>query len=443
MSCRLSGRFAFLAGCLLGLAGTLAGAFVPGRAAGQEAEKVVTLEEAVAAALQSHPSLIQGRGAVRTAEAGERTAWGAFLPSLSLSSGASLSSTERFNPQTNTTVRGSNDSYSAGVSASLDIFTAGRRGAELRRARAATEAAEASLVNQRFAVILSVKQAFFDVLRADELIRVAEAGLNRAREGLEAAQHRMDAGTATRSDVLRAELEIANARQALLQAQAQRRTAAFALGRLIGVDGAVGARLTQPLEPRPLPVSDEELAAMVLQSAPSVRAAESAARSAEAGVAAARTAYFPSLRFSGGYDWFNQNAALNGGRTSWGMRLSLSYPLFNGFAREASVERAEVEADVARAQLEDARRAARAELERVLADLRLAEQRIALTGEAVRVAEEDLRVQQERYRLGASTILEQITSQVNLLQAELDRVAARYDYQIARAQLEALVGREL
>lgn len=412
-------------------------------AAGQEPEVAVTLEEAIAAASRNHPALVQGRGAVRTAEAGERNAWGSFLPSLSFSSGASLSSTERFNPQTNTTVSGSNDSYSAGLSAGLDVFTAGRRGAELRRARAETEAAEASLLDQRFAVILAVKQAFFDVLRADELIRVAEASVNRAQEGLEAARHRMNAGTATRSDVLRAELEIANARQALLQARAQRRTATFALGRLVGADGAVGARLVEPLEPRPLGVSDAELVEMVLSSAPSVRAAESAARSADANASAARTQYFPSLRLSGGYDWFNQDAALAGGRTSWSMRLSLSYPLFNGFTRETNVERAEVQAMVARAQLEDARRAARAELESVLANLRLAEERIALTEEAVRVAEEDLRVQQERYRLGASTILDQITSQVNLMQAEMDRVAARYDYQLARAGLEALVGREL
>jgi outer membrane protein TolC len=59
------------------------------------------------------------------------------------------------------------------------------------------------------------------------------------------------------------------------------------------------------------------------------------------------------------------------------------------------------------------------------------------------VAREDLRVQDERYRLGASTILDLITSQLNLAQAETDEIAARYDYQIARAELEALVGREL
>src|SRR5690606_776073 len=133
------------------------------------------------------------------------------------------------------------------------------------------------------------------------------------------------------------------------------------LGRLIGFDGAVGARLTEPLEPRPLAVSEEELGAIILQTAPSVRAAESAVRSADAGASASRTQYFPSLRLSGGYDWANQSAALDGGRTSWSMRLNLSYPLFNGFSREASVERAEVQSMVARAQLEDARRAARAE----------------------------------------------------------------------------------
>ena len=61
----------------------------------------------------------------------------------------------------------------------------------------------------------------------------------------------------------------------------------------------------------------------------------------------------------------------------------------------------------------------------------------------MRVAEEDLRVQQDRYRLGASTILDQIQSQENLVQAETDVVTTRYDYQIARAELEALLGRAL
>jgi outer membrane protein TolC len=61
----------------------------------------------------------------------------------------------------------------------------------------------------------------------------------------------------------------------------------------------------------------------------------------------------------------------------------------------------------------------------------------------VAVAEEDLRVQQDRYRLGASTSVDQIQSQQSLVQAETDLVTARFDYQIARAELESLLGRDL
>ena len=81
--------------------------------------------------------------------------------------------------------------------------------------------------------------------------------------------------------------------------------------------------------------------------------------------------------------------------------------------------------------------------EQALGNVELTARRIALAQQAVAAAEEDLRVQQARYRAGASTFLDEITSQVNVTQAETGLVDARYDYQIARAQLDAIVGREL
>ncbi|HEX6938896.1 MAG TPA: TolC family protein [Longimicrobiales bacterium] len=433
------------AACAFALAAQLA----PAVARSQEAprapgdEPVFTLEQAIEAVLRHSPLIAQATGAVRNAESAERRALGQFLPSLSLSSGASLASTERFNPQTNTTVTGSNDSYSAGISSQMTIFSGGQRGAALAEARAQTAAADAALIEQRYAVVLTVKQTFFDVLRAEDLIRVAEARVQRAQEALDAATRRADVGSGTRSDVLRARLELTNARQSLLQAQNQRRTAAHALGRLVGVDGAVGARHDAPLEPRPLALGREELLALALEQAPAVRAADAGAAAADAAARAAKAQYFPSVTASGGYDWFNQDPAIGGGRTSWSLRLGVSFPLFNRFQREDAVSRASVQADIARSQAADARRRTRAELERILGALELAEQQIALAQEAVRAAEEDFRVQQERYRLGVSTILDQVTSQLNLVQAETDLIAARYDYQVARAELEALVGRNL
>jgi outer membrane protein len=403
----------------------------------------LTLDQVVQRALSASPAMLQAEGGVTTAGLAERTALGSYLPSLSVSSGASLSSSERFNPQTNTTVTGSSDSYSAGLSASWDVYTGGRRGAELDRSRAELEGRLATRTEQQYAVTRQVKSAFFDALRAAELVGVAEARLRRAEQGLETAQRRLDVGSATRSDVLRSRLELTDALQALAEAHSQRGTAAHVLGRLAGLDHPVAPRAGIETEVRPLALADDELRALIDTGAPAVLAAEASVQVAEATAQVARAQYLPTLRLSSGYDWFNQERSFDDGRTSWGLRLGLSYPLFNGFQREETVQRSQIQASIARATLEDARRAARTNLERVLASLRLAEQRIALTTEAVEVAEEDLRVQEERYRLGATTILERLTSQASLAQAELNLVAARYDYQLARAELEALAGRDL
>jgi outer membrane protein TolC len=229
----------------------------------------------------------------------------------------------------------------------------------------------------------------------------------------------------------------------LASAKAQYRTAAFALGRLVGADGPVYARPFTEQTPRPLALSDEELVKLAVEQAPFVTSADANYESARASASVARTQYLPSLRLTGGYNWFNQDPAFNNGQLSWQMGLGISYPLFNGFTREDQIARAESGARNASATYADARRRARAELERVLSALRLTEEQVALTRQAVEVAREDLRVQDERYKLGMSTILERITSLVALMDAERNQVAARYDYEIARAELEALIGRTL
>lgn len=420
------------------------GSAVPASAQEVGAGVTVTLEEAIARAYEHNPQLAQALGATRTAAAAERSTMGSFLPTLSFGAGSSLASTERFDPNNNTTVTGSSDSYSAGLSASVDLFTAGRRGAERRQAQAQSTAADAQLLASRYDVALTVERAFYEELRAEELAVVAETRIERAERGLEAAERRYQVGSATRSDVLRATLELNTAREAVLRARTQRADAAFALGRLIGIDGPANARAdAEPVTPRPLALTDAEILELLANESPAVEAAEASVRAAGASVSATRTQYLPTLRASSGYDWYNQDPALVDGRTSWSMRLSLSYPIFDGFRRSESMERVRVQEHVAGLQLADARRAVRADAERALGQLRLAAERIALSEEAVVVAEEDLRVQQERYAQGMSTILDLLASQTGLVEAQNGLVSARFDYRLARAELEALAGRAL
>jgi outer membrane protein TolC len=405
--------------------------------------RTVTLQEAVDMTLRNSPVMAQRRGAVGISESSERTTVGDFLPSLSFSSGASLASTERFDSNTGVVVSGSSDSYNARLSSSLTLFDAGRRFAARSQAKAQTAQAEANLVEQQFAVTLNAKQAFFNVIRLGENIRVVDANLERAQQTLTAAKQRFAVGSATTSDTLRAQLEVNQARQAVLQVESQRRSAMYTLGALVGLDGPVAADTTTPTNPEPLTTSDDDLVQFAITASPAVRTAQLTVEANDAATRVVRAQWWPTLSTSGSLTWSNQTASFAGGRNSWNTGLSLSYPLFNGFAREDANERAGINLRVSQSQFEDARRQARADAQRAIDAVRLAEQQIVLAREAIAVAEEDLRVQQVRYQLNASTILDQIASRAALVQSELNFISARYDYLIARAELEALIGREL
>ena len=408
-----------------------------------EAMASITLEDAVRIAIRRSPVMAQSDQAVGNAEEARRSAWGAFLPSLSMNSGASLRSTSQFDPGTNRIVAGSSDSYNAGLSASIDVFNGGARFDEMARSRAGIVAAEARRESQRFSVTLQTKSFFFQALEQQDLLEVARRRIDQAEQSLELTRRLALAGEATRSDTLRARLELVNARQSVLTAETQTRAAHFSLGRQVGLSEPVLPEAPANLDPTPLQLTAEEILDISEQQSPTVIAAEEAARASTAGVKAAQSAFLPSFRLGGGYTWANRDRSFSGGDLSWSTNLSMSYNIFNRFSREASIARASYTDRVTRFQEEDARLAARQEADGALRSLTTAEQAIAIAREAVTVAEEDLRVILERYGLGVAIILDVITSQINVDQASVDLVRTRYDYLIARAQLESILGREL
>ncbi len=426
-----------------GLGGLLVTAVLLGAPRAGSGQLTVTLEEALQRALERSPAMAQQEQAVESASSAQRQALGTFLPSLSLSSGGSLRSTQRFDQATDRIVEGSSDSYSAGLSSSITVFDGGRMFANLAGAQADYRAAEARQGNQRNQVTLQTKSLFFAALRQGDLTDVARERVRQAEESLTMVRTRTQVGTATVSDSLRARLEFVNARQSLLQAETATRAARFALGRQVGEAAPVTPVRPKDLEPTPLALSEEAILVIAESESPAVIAAVEGTLSAASGVRDARGQYLPSLRLSSGYSWANQDPSFSGGTTSWNLNLSASLPVFNGFAREGTLERAQFAHRVARLQEDDVRLAAREQADGALQDVRTAEQAIAIAEEALAVAEEDLRVIRERYRVGVATILELVTSQISLVQAGATAVTARYDYVLARAQLEAVLGRGL
>jgi outer membrane protein TolC len=160
-----------------------------------------------------------------------------------------------------------------------------------------------------------------------------------------------------------------------------------------------------------------------------------------------RSQYFPTINvtFSDNYQGtgWPQFFGFDTYTESFTWRFGLSWTVFNGFTRETQNTAAAVRRDVAEVQAADSRRQVNAQVTQQLATLSNAFLAIDIARDNVAAATEDLRVQAERYRVGASTILDLLASQAALTNAEVNLVQSLFTYVIARAQLEALLGRTL
>lgn len=407
----------------------------------------VTLNEAIQRSLDVQPAMIQARGDQRNAGASKRSAFGAFIPSVSLGSSAARANIGRIDGTTGRPVP-AEYSYTGSFNASLELFDGFRRIANLKATSATGTAADAGVVNQRFQVTLSTKQLFYNAIAGEALVRVADAQVARAQQQLQISIEKLHAGSATRSDSLRSTVEYGNARIDLLNAQANLASAQADLGRQIGADGLVRAVPDTVLPPMP---DTAELRRLTISEFPAVEQAEAQASAARAQIWSARSQYWPTISVS--YSNNRQGTeSVNGAPNfpffgnypeTFQWRFALSWPILNGFTREANQVTASVNRDLAVARAADARRQANAELTQQLALLATAFEQITIADDNIAAAREDLRVQNERYRVGAATILDLLTSQAALTQAEVNGIQSRFNYVIARSRLEATVGRTL
>ena len=464
------------------------------------ADTTIRLADAIAMALRINPAAAEATAGVRIARANQRVATGEFLPTLSVTSSILHNGTPSFDglstagavsgtepnatsgPVTasdatlrtpGTSARGPTSAtasstslaplqagaapagtssgvgspnyfngYAQGV-ASWDVFTGGRRNADLRFGRALEKSAESSRVEQDFFVTAAVKTAFYNVLRAEDLEAVARVEIARAHQDLESARHRHEVGTATPADVLQFQLDLATALQTLIQARINRRTNAYELGRLSGIDGAADALREGDYNPTALSLPDSTIVALAVHQAPALLAARDSSRAADAALAAARTQYIPTLTLGGSYTWVYTPVTSGTLVPGWAVDLGTSFPIFNGFLREATVERASAASYAATYAARDAERNARSQAHALLGAVGLALEEVAIARGSVVVATENYRVVSSRYSVGVATVLDLSVAEQTLATAEQQLVNARYDYQLARANLQTLIGRDI
>ncbi len=427
---------------MLGLA--MAGGLLAGPVAGGP----ITLPDCLEAALSGSPDLQAVDARLQAARAASRQAASAYYPAVSLSGSwtrtdnppqaffmalnqrqASMQS-DFNNPDDTENVRGS-------VGVQWRLFDGGRRGADRRTAGLGADLAALQLEAARNELVHQVTRAYYSVLQARAFTVVQEEAVRSIEESLRVATERLKAGGAIKTDTLNLEVQLSQAREDLIRARNGIQLAVAALNTAIGRE-RVGAGDIAALDPGPAALEKPDDAPRTTAQRAEWRAVAIGVRLAGEQAARARSEYMPTLSAFGSADWDSDGSS--DFEQSYLGGVTAEVNVFDGLRTRSGVAQARAALAGARAERDRVQNRLAFDVTQAALAEREAWERVGVSDTSLRSAEEALRITRERYQQGAADITELMTAQVGLTATRSRQVAARYDYLIARSNVQRAVG---
>jgi len=410
-------------------------AFVAVAAAPSNAE-IMTLDDCVEIALTSSLTLAQAQENLAGAGAGVMSGWSGVLPRVSAGLGYSDGRTVTGGASVNS------ESYSGNLSLNQTLFDGGAF-ARLSGAHRSRNASEFALDGARRSVILSTKAAYYGLLKAMRLSDVQTEALELAREQMRKAESLYELGSASKSDFLKAQVQVKQSELALISAERVAATARLNLLYTMGVSMGTDIEVVDPAD-----LGGDEILDFDLEEAvgrrPDVRSAEESLIASRRSLLSAKAARWPSLGLSASYSKGGESmddvTGDFGDDYSTSTSLSLSIPIFNGLATKASIDNSKAALRSQEISVRDVRLSAAYEIETVRLGVIEQRKRVGVATVGLETAEEELRVSEERFRLRAASMLDVIYARVAYSQARVSLVEAQYDYEIAKAELKDALG---
>jgi len=419
----------------------------------------LSLEEALAAGLESNPGLHASRLELEAAAARSREIAAGRLPSFKFGGGYSrLSQVPDFqvtlpiSPDPIVVSQSYFNNFNLRLGVQQPLFTGFRLQAGEKSARMHEAAAGQDLEKAQAEFVFAVKNAYWGLARARDLEQVIGENVRQVSEHLKDVRAFFDQGLVTKNDVLRAELELSNAEIIRIDARQASEIALTTLMSLIGLPLDTDVDLTTTIESQvsripaaaETSVGDEAAIESALVKRPEIRSADLTIKASELSVKAARSGFFPQVFLSGNFYYLRPNPrilpSVDRFKGTWDVGLSVQFDVWNWGQTKRQAEQAEArlgQAREARKALED--RAA-LEIRQCRLNLARAGEKVRVAGQAVGQAEENLRVTSERFKQCVALSSDVIDAEVALLRAKLGRTQAAIERVLAQASLEKALG---
>jgi len=328
--------------------------------------------------------------------------------------------------------------FSAGPSFGAPVFdlTLWRR---YQAARDTVNASKANSLSTREQVILLVVSQYIGTLRAVANVEASQSRVSLAQALYDQAADLQKEGVGTGIDTLRANVELQNEKQRLIEAETDRETSLFALSRLLNLDPRQAIELADSLSffdtPQPEVEPSVELA---LSSRQEWKALESQIKAADYQKKASQDSRLPSLRFDGDFAYVGTSG--NTALPTYTYQASANMPLFTGGRIHAEVVRADLEIKKLEQQKDDLRNQIALDVKTALLNLQSARNEVQVANLGVQLSKEEVDQARDRFKAGVANNIEVIQAQDSLSRANDNQIVALYRFNQARADFARGIG---
>lgn len=415
-------------------------------------QEKLTLKKAIDIALEKNYTIISSQYQSQTSHNNLSAALGALLPSVGVN--GSLGRSESYYPQTYFNPAGSsaNTSVSASVGANITIFDGFANTSTYAAAKNTAKSSDYNLERTKQMTILSVEQAYYTVLRNEELLKVAQDNLKSSQRQLDRIVESNKVGASAKADVYRQQVATGNDELAVIRAQSNYDNSKNDLLYMLTLDVTDNYTIediTISNHPEGIDTSYQAemknydaLIAEALQTRPDYQASLLNKDLKENALTIARSGYYPTLSANGSYGLSGDGFSTLADTKTWRWGLTLSIPVFSGFSTSTNVQSKILDLQLSEEYVNQTKRQVQKEIQSALLSLETAKKSFDVASKSVTSATEDRKIAEERYNLGANTLLDLLTARANYTQALSNRVSAYYDFLYAKEQFKVVLGKE-